>query len=254
MCPTCVKSLDRLNRASRPVFLCVTFSNVASNAYSGRVGIQVGYVENLLLPQGRTDMSHSRVYLLLVCFALLALPMSVIAAPATVDKCAECHGVDGMGRGRAMVPVIAGIPAGHIEEAIYAYVDGARSCVREPRMCETVTTLSELEVTELAEYFAGLERGSPQEEFNKDLAADGEVLHKQYCSNCHLPPDHENVALAVGIPLHGQRSEYLRFAIEAYFAGDREALVQTMAERIQGLQPGDLGALVNYYSSYRSAD
>ena len=199
-------------------------------------------------------MSRSRVHLLLVCFALLTLPMFVIAAPATVEICAECHGVDGMGRGLAMVPVIAGIPAGHIEEAIYAYVDGARRCVREPRMCETVVALSEPEVTEVAEYYAGLVRGSPQEEFNKDLAAEGEVLHEQYCSICHLPPDHENVALAVGIPLHGQRSEYLRFAIEAYFAGDRVALVETMAERIQNLQAGDLGALVNYYSSYRSAD
>jgi cytochrome c553 len=199
-------------------------------------------------------MSRSRVHFLLVCFALLVLPMSVIAAPATVDKCAECHGVDGMGSGRAMVPVIAGIPAGHIEEAIYAYVDGARRCIREPRMCETVAALSEPEVTELAEYYAGLVRGSPQEEFNSDLAAEGEVLHQQFCSICHLPPDHEDVAQAVGIPLHGQRSEYLRFAIEAYFAGDRVALVQTMAERIQNLQAGDLGALVNYYSSYRSAD
>jgi cytochrome c553 len=199
-------------------------------------------------------MSRSRVHFLLVCFVLLALPMSVIAAPATVDKCAECHGVDGMGSGRAMVPVIAGIPAGHIEEAIYAYVDGARRCVREPRMCETVAALSELEVTEVAEYYAGLVRSSPQEEFNSDLAAEGEVLHQQFCSICHLPPDHEDVAQAVGIPLHGQRSEYLRFAIEAYFAGDRVALVQTMAERIQNLQAGDLGALVNYYSSYRSVD
>jgi cytochrome c553 len=199
-------------------------------------------------------MSRSRVHFLLVCFALLVLPISVIAAPATVDKCAECHGVDGMGSGRAMVPVIAGIPAGHIEEAIYAYVDGARRCIREPRMCETVAALSEPEVTELAEYYAGLVRSSPQEEFNSDLAAEGEVLHKQYCSICHLPPDHEDVNQAVGIPLHGQRSEYLRFAIEAYFAGDRVALVQTMAERIQNLQAGDLGALVNYYSSYRSAD
>ena len=71
---------------------------------------------------------------------------------------------------------------------------------------------------------------------------------------CHLPPDHEGVADAVGIPLHGQRSEYLRFAIEAYFAGDREALLEAMAEEIRKLQSGDLGALVNYYSSYRSAD
>jgi len=199
-------------------------------------------------------MICSRVRQLLACVALLALPLSVIAAPATVDKCVECHGADGMGRDLAMVPVIAGIPAGHIEEAIYAYVDGARRCVREPRMCETVVALSEFEVTELAKYFAGLERGRSNEEFNKDLAAEGEVLHKQHCSNCHLPPDHEDVEQALGIPLHGQRSEYLRFAIEAYFAGDREALVATMAERIQSLQAGDLGALVNYYSSYRSAD
>jgi sulfide dehydrogenase cytochrome subunit len=197
-------------------------------------------------------MSYFRLILLLVCLVPLLVPMSSLAGPDTnVEACAECHGLDGMGRDRAMVPVIAGIPAGHIEEAIYAYVDGARSCVREPRMCETVASLSEDEVAELAEYYAGQVRGSSQEEFNQELAAQGEVLHKQHCSMCHLPPDHEDVEQAIGIPLHGQRSEYLRFAIEAYFAGDREALVQTMADRIQALKAGDLGALVNYYSSYQ---
>ena len=199
-------------------------------------------------------MSLSRFHWFLVNFALLFLPVCVISAPPAVESCAECHGSDGMGQGRAMVPVIAGIPAGHIEEAIYAYVDGARRCVREPRMCETVAALSESDVTELAEYYAGLERSSPQEEFNRELAAEGELLHKQHCSICHLPPDDEGVDNAIGIPLHGQRSEYLRYAIEAYFAGDREALVQTMADRIQALQAGDLSALVNYYSSYRAED
>ncbi len=199
-------------------------------------------------------MCHPRIHLLLACFALLVSPASVIAAPAIVDTCAECHGADGMGRGLAMIPVIAGIPAAHIEQAIYAYVDGARRCVREPRMCETVAALSEIEVAEVAEYFAAQVRGSSHEEFNKDLAAEGEVLHKQHCSNCHLPPDHESVADAIGYPLHGQRSEYLRYAIEAYFAGDREALLEAMAEQIRQLKAGDLGALVNYYSSYRSAD
>lgn len=189
-----------------------------------------------------------------VCFALLCLPAFAVAAPDTVETCAECHGVDGMGLGRAMVPVIAGIPAGHIEEAIFAYVDGARRCVREPRMCETVAELSEREVAEIAEYYAAQVRSSPREEFNEQLAADGAVLHEQFCSTCHLPPDDEAVADAIGIPLHGQRSEYLRFAIEAYFAGDREALVETMAIRIRNLEAGDLGALVNYYSSYRSSD
>jgi len=62
-------------------------------------------------------------------------------------------------------------------------------------------------VTEFAEHYAGMERGSSREEFNKDLALEGAVLHEKHCSTCHFPPDHEGVADAVGIPLHGQRSE-----------------------------------------------
>jgi cytochrome c553 len=170
-------------------------------------------------------MCRSRVHLLLAYFAILILPASVLASEPTWDTCDECHGTDGMGKGDPMVPVIAGIPAEHIEEAIFAYVDGARRCVREPRMCETVAALSESEVAEVAEYYAGKERGSPGEEFDKDLAAEG-----------------------------GQRSEYLRFAIEAYFAGDRESLLEAMADKIRKLEAGDLGVLVNYYSSYRSPD
>ncbi len=206
-------------------------------------------------------MNRSQVRLLLTYFALLMssvacsfMPGSVLASQPTLDTCIECHGSDGMGQGLAMVPVIAGMPAGHIEEAIFAYVDGARSCVREPRMCETVAALSESQVTEFAEYYAGQVRGSSREEFDKDLAAEGAVLHQRHCSLCHLPPDHEDVAYAVGIPLHGQRSEYLRYAIEAYLAGDRESLLDAMADEIGKLVPGDLGVLVNYYSSYRSPD
>ena len=191
---------------------------------------------------------------LVTCIATIIFSLPALGSPATLDTCAECHGTDGMGHGNPMVPVIAGMPAEHIEEAIFAYVDGARQCVREPRMCETVAALSEAEVAELADHFAAESRGLSEEAFDKELAAEGELLHRQHCSSCHLPPDHEDVAYALGIPLHGQRAEYLRYAIEAYFAGDREALLDVMANQIQQLQPGDLGALVHYYSSYRSTD
>jgi sulfide dehydrogenase cytochrome subunit len=191
---------------------------------------------------------------LLACFTLLITPASLLAAEPTWETCDECHGADGMGKGDAMVPVIAGIPAGHIEEAIFAYVDGARRCVREPRMCETAAAMSESEVAEVAEYYAGMVRGSSREEFDEDLAAEGELLHQRHCSRCHLSPDDEDVADAVGIPLHGQRREYLRFAIEEYLSGDRESLLEEMADQISDLGPGDLGALVNYYSSYRSGE
>jgi cytochrome c553 len=178
---------------------------------------------------------------------VLLLPASVLASQPTWETCDECHGLDGMGGGDPMVPVIAGIPAGHVKEAIFAYVDGARRCVNEPRMCETVTALSESKV-------AAMERRSSGDEFDKDLAAEGAVLHQRHCARCHYPPDHEDVAYAVGIPLHGQRSEYLRFAVETYFNGDRESLLDAMAEQIQKLEAGDLDLLINYYSSYRSPD
>ncbi len=187
-----------------------------------------------------------------ICVMLVSA--SVLSEPVTVETCAECHDIDGMGQGDPMVPVIAGMPAGHIEEAIYAYVDGARSCLREPRMCETVATISEEQVSEFAEYYSTKARGASGEEFDEQLAAEGAVLHEAHCATCHRPPDDKDVEYAVGIPLHGQRSEYLRYAIEAYFHGDREALLDAMAKEIRKLEPGDLGALVNYYSSYRAPD
>jgi cytochrome c553 len=119
-------------------------------------------------------------------------------------------------------------------------------------MCETVAELSESEVAEVAKHYAGMVRGSSREEFDKDLAAEGALLHRRHCSRCHLSPEDEDVADAVGIPLHGQRSEYLRYAIETYLSGDRESLLEEMAEQIGELVPGDLGVLVNYYSSYHS--
>jgi sulfide dehydrogenase cytochrome subunit len=182
------------------------------------------------------------------------LPSRLHAEPAFLDECAECHGVRGMGGEDPMVPVIAGIPAGHVEEAIYAYVDGARNCVRVPRMCETVAGLTEAEVTEIAEYFASQEREASAEPFDEALASEGARLHEEHCARCHWSPDRDGVDTAVGIPLHGQKSAYIRFALESYASGDREALVPAMAEAIRALRPGDLGALVNYYSSYRSPE
>lgn len=197
-------------------------------------------------------MAVTRILSAWLFFAALVAGAAVAGeAPAAAAECAECHGEDGMGRGKPNIPVIAGIPAAHIEEAIYAYVDGARRCVREPRMCETVSALSETEVTALAGYFSSLQRGPSPEPFDPALAAEGAGLHERHCAGCHLPPDDPDVAWVPGIPLHGQRSEYLRYAIEAYLSGDREALLPAMEHELKELKPGDLGALVNYYASYR---
>ena len=191
---------------------------------------------------------------MLVVSILLFAATPLVAAEDALQACFDCHGADGMGKADPMIPVIAGMPAPHIEEAIYAYVDGARQCVREPRMCETVAELSESEVSAAAEYFAAQERSYNLEEFDEALAAQGAVLHERHCAACHLPPHDENVDYAVGIPLHGQRSDYIRYALGAYFGGKREALLEAMAHEIRELDPDDFDALVSYYSSYRARD
>jgi cytochrome c553 len=188
--------------------------------------------------------------MLLMLAGLLAATAHA-AAPAAVARCAECHGEDGMGVGKPMIPVIAGMPAGHIEEAIYAYIDGERHCQHEPRMCETVAGLNDDEVSALADYYAGMPRAASTEPFDQDLAVKGAKLNARHCAICHVRPDDERVESALGIPLQGQRKDYLRYALQSYFNGNRTALLQAMSHELKELSPDDVDALVEFFASYR---
>lgn len=175
---------------------------------------------------------------------------NVAAAPALTTGCADCHGVDGLAAENLDAPVIAGMPAVHLEEAVYAYRDGARQCRYEPLMCETVKHTSDERIANLAEHYASQPRKSSKEKYNRELAAKGEKIHAQLCSTCHLPPDDPNVADALGIPLHGQRGVYLRYALKSYQDGRRENLLDAMAEKLKQVDSDGIEALVNYYASY----
>lgn len=191
--------------------------------------------------------THGNQYILCI---LLLLAGSALAAPASLEVCKACHDEDGSGVGREYVPVIAGIPAVHIEEALFAYKDGARKCVVEPAMCAAAELLSDAEISELAEYYGALERYSHAASFNETRAARGAEIHQQLCSRCHLSPDDPDVADALGIPLHGQRADYLQYALESYLNGNRENLLPEMAEKVSMLDAADVRALVDYYVSY----
>ena len=184
----------------------------------------------------------------ILCILLLA--GSVCAAPAALQVCKACHDEDGSGVGRAYVPIIAGIPAVHIEEALYAYKDGARQCTVEPAMCAAARLLSDQDISELAAYYGALERYSHAATFSEDRAARGAEIHRQLCSRCHLAPDDPDVADALGIPLHGQRADYLQYALESYLNGTRENLLPEMKEKVSMLDAADVRALVDYYVSY----
>ena len=171
-------------------------------------------------------------------------------AAADHPRCIACHGPDGMGYGNFSIPIIAGIPAVHIEEALYAYKDGARQCEHAPLMCQTVSEVSDHEITELAEYFGSQPRTTSEQEYDAAEASKGKQVHDRLCKGCHLPPDDPDVAEALGIPLHGQHSWYLRYALDSYLNGSRENLLPAMANKLSMLQDGDVDALINYYASF----
>lgn len=182
--------------------------------------------------------------------SLAVLAGQLHAEPAMIEVCASCHAEDGSGVGFEFVPIIAGTPASHIEEALYAYQDGARRCVGVPVMCEAAAILTDDDITELAEHYSAMRRISSGEPFDSDLASVGEEIHLEHCAKCHVLPDDENVDTALGIPLHGQRSAYLRMALGAYMTGDRDTLLPAMAEKLKLLDADKIEALANYYASY----
>ncbi len=196
-----------------------------------------------------SDLARKLLHLALVA-GLFSLAPLATAAPAIVEACKACHAEDGSGVGKRVVPVIAGMPAVHLEEALYAYKDGARQCLKEPVMCETAALLTDDNVADLAEYFAAIDRPSLDEDFDAELAALGEPVHKRLCARCHLPPDDPNVGEVLGPPLHGQRADYLSYALESYISGTRENLLDEMKEKISLLDEGDVEALAHYYGSY----
>lgn len=187
----------------------------------------------------------------LLAFLLIwVMPVTAQAVPAIVEACKSCHAEDGAGVGKAIVPIIAGMPAVHIEEALYAYKDGARQCLEEPVMCDTVVLLSDENIADLAEHYGSLPRNSLDESFDPELAEIGKKVHNKLCARCHVPPDDPDVVDVLGPPLHGQRSAYLRYSLEAYLNGTRENILAEMEEKIGLLDDGDVAVLVNYYTSY----
>ena len=187
---------------------------------------------------------------LLMASAILTGAPARAEAPTIVAACKACHAEDGSGVGIHFVPVITGIPAAHIEEALYAYKDGARQCVTEPAMCQTVALLTDENIADLAEHYSKLERPSLNEPYDQSLAVQGEQLHDEHCARCHVPPDDPGAADALGYPLHGQHPVYLRYALQAYLDGTREHLLEQMKAKMELLEDGDVEALVNYYASY----
>lgn len=184
---------------------------------------------------------------------IVVAAMLFLCGPVSADvsgmlmMCGACHGEDGRGT-QANVPIIAGVPAIIQEDALYAYVDGDRNCGSVPMMCNVVSGLTEDQVVELAAHFSAMPYAPANEEFDAALAAAGESIHKENCAICHGADDPGEAEAGI---LHGQRKDYLRFALQQYAAGERTQL-PAMEKKVSALSTDDIEALLNYYASYRN--
>jgi len=161
-----------------------------------------------------------------------------------LDKCTICHGEEGISDEPAY-PIIAGIPVTIQIDAMNRYRDGTRHCGPVTRMCKISEDLTDQEIQELSEYFAAFPFVPAEQDFDVDLAEQGQYLHEDYCEVCHGdgPEDSDRSIL------HGQWSDYLRYALGQYRVGARKQ-PPSMRRQTEKLSDRDIEALINFYASY----
>lgn len=72
-------------------------------------------------------------------------------APAVVERCAACHGVDGAQPVAPEIALIAGQSAGYLDQTLREYKSGVRP---HPVMQEQVRELSDAQIAELVAWYA----------------------------------------------------------------------------------------------------
>jgi cytochrome c553 len=126
---------------------------------------------------------------------------------SAVERCARCHGVDGMGRGGAF-PVLAAQREGYMANALAAYRQGQRhSGFMRPEAAE----LDDAARDQVLRYFAGLPRtgsATTMDQRGAELIFSGDPPRQvPACSTCHGP--HATDANSAYPILAGQDADYL---------------------------------------------
>jgi sulfide dehydrogenase cytochrome subunit len=115
-------------------------------------------------------------------------------------------------------------------------------------MCQVAKDLSDADIKQVAQYFAGKKFVRAQQKFDPALAKKGKEIHEHTCDKCHS----EGGSLAsddAGITA-GQWMPYLKEQFKEFKAGKRP-MVKKMKPKIEKLEPADIDALVNYYGSFK---
>jgi sulfide dehydrogenase cytochrome subunit len=201
-------------------------------------------------------------FVLLAGAGLFSLSLATGAWAADVNKlaegCANCHGKDGAST-ESDVPIIGGYSATVLSDNLVAYKKKERPCPetkyrdgakkgQKTDMCQVAKDLSEADIKQVTQHFAGKKFVRPVQKFDPALAKKGKEIHDRKCDKCHS----EGGSLAsddAGMTA-GQWMPYLKEQFADYKSGKRP-MVKKMKPKIETLEPADIDALVNYYGSFK---
>ena len=192
-----------------------------------------------------------------VCGSLLLASLAGAQPTELINDCDSCHGENGISA-ESDVPTIGGVSAFVIEDYMFLFADQARLCRESEHrtgdadkpatdMCAIAQELSEAEIGEIAEYYAGQEYVAAVQEFDAELAAAGASVHRAQCERCHS--DGGSYADDDAGILAGQWIPYLEQAFADYASGERESLEENMKEKMDALDAESTIALIHFYAS-----
>jgi sulfide dehydrogenase cytochrome subunit len=175
-----------------------------------------------------------------------------------VEGCANCHGKEGAST-ESDVPIIGGYSAVVLSDNLTAYKKKGRPCPetkyrsgdkkgQKTDMCQVAKDLSEADIKQVAQYFAGKKFVRAQQKFDPALAKKGKEIHERSCDKCHS----EGGSLAsddAGM-MAGQWMPYLKEQFKDYQSGKRP-MVKKMKPKMEKLKPEDIDALIHYYGSFK---
>jgi cytochrome c553 len=180
-------------------------------------------------------------------------PSAIEGAPSVVvERCARCHGADGLGRGEGAFPRLAGQKPVYLRRALEAYAIGTRhSGIMEP----IAASLDRAAIEQAVEWYAS--RPLAIQPIEGDVTT-GEAIATRgvpkrripSCSDCHGPEQRTHEAYP---RLAGQYPEYLVRQLELFTKGARGGseyarIMQTIVAHAK-LEAEEIEAVARYYAS-----
>ena len=171
--------------------------------------------------------------------------------------CANCHGLDGNGRGSGAFPLLSGQNAEYLENSLKAYARGER---HSGTMKLVTYNLEGEMLKELALHYSQQKRRPlVKKSVNKAAIEEGSRLarvgvpeqHVASCIGCHGPDESSGTRKPFFPDLRGQPAEYLTTQLDLFLKKKRGGSehVQLMHKAVQTLSPLQIKNLALYFES-----